>query len=291
LIAIPTTAGTGSETTTVAVFDFEKEHIKTGIRTRAIKPSLAIVDPENVRSMPRHVAIYSGFDVLCHALESFTARPYNQRRPRPESPVDRPVYQGSNPISDVWAREALRIMRDYFRRSVNDPNDFEARSKMLLASSFAGVGFGNAGVHLCHALSYPISANVKKYAPPDYPFSLPIIPHGLSVVTTACADFQFTASACPDRHFEAAALLGADLSKFKSRGADAAGDAVADIIRGFMSDFKVANGLKALGFERKDTSAFVDNVVRSLQGLLHLAPKEQTSDALQKIYDDSMVVY
>lgn len=169
---------------------------------------------------------------------------------------------------------------------------FQARSKMLLASSFAGVGFGNAGVHLCHALSYPISAGVKKYVPDDYPSSAPIIPHGLSVVTTACADFKFTASACPERHLEAAELLGADVGKYKNRGTgDVAGPVLADVIRSYMSDFKVANGLKALGFERKDTPAFVDNVIRSLQGLLHLAPKEQTSEALQKIYDDSMTIY
>ena len=211
LIAIPTTAGTGSETTGVSIFDLPEKKSKAGFRSRAIKPNLAIVDPLNMLSMPRNVSIYSGFDVLCHALESFTALPYYQRTPRPATPQLRPVYQGSNPVSDVWAREALKILNKYFRRSVFDPSDVEARSQMTFASSFAGMGFGNAGIHLCHGLSYPISSQGKKYFDNDYGKDHPLIPHGLSVVVTAPADFIFTVSTNPEKHLEAANLLGANL--------------------------------------------------------------------------------
>src|SRR5881398_4059560 len=88
-----------------------------------------ILDPDNTRTMPPQVAATSGFDVLSHAIESYTALPFH-RRPRPERPVLRPAYQGSNPISDVWSLEALRWVAKYFVRAVEDPDDLEAREKM-----------------------------------------------------------------------------------------------------------------------------------------------------------------
>lgn len=144
LIAIPTTAGTGSETTGTAIFDYEPLKTKTGIAHRALKPLLGIVDPLNTRSMPSQVHAASGLDVLCHSLESYTALPFNQRSPRPKDPILRPAYQGSNPISDVWSLHALRMVVKYLPRAVKDPSDFEAQSQMLLAATFAGIGFGNA---------------------------------------------------------------------------------------------------------------------------------------------------
>ncbi|MDP9170468.1 MAG: iron-containing alcohol dehydrogenase, partial [Acidobacteriota bacterium] len=160
LIAIPTTAGTGSETTGVAIFDYKPLQAKTGIAHRRLKPTLGIVDPDNTRSLPSAVAASSGLDVLCHAIESFTAIPFTDR-PRPESPNQRPAYQGSNPISDLWSLEALRLTALYLRRAVADASDDEARAGMLLASSYAGIGFGNAGVHLPHGMSYPVSGLVR----------------------------------------------------------------------------------------------------------------------------------
>src|SRR5438477_2885 len=160
LIAIPTTAGTGSETTGVSIFDLSKMHAKTGIASRRLKPTLGLLDPENTRTMPSQVAASSGLDILSHAVESYTAMPFSQR-PHPDRPLLRPAYQGSNPISDVWSLQALRMVAKYLVRAVEDPGDDEARSHMLLAASYAGVGFGNAGVHLPHGMSYPVSGNVK----------------------------------------------------------------------------------------------------------------------------------
>eukprot|EP00985_Skeletonema_marinoi_P033686 scaffold41918_cov263-Skeletonema_marinoi.AAC.1 len=201
LIAIPTTSGTGSETTGVAIFDDVPTKSKTGIAHRRLKPTLGIVDQDNMKSMPSSVAKYSGIDVLCHALESYTAIPYTARPSgRPESPILRPAYQGSNPISDIWSLHALRECSQYLPRIVSDPaEDIEARAKMCLAASTAGMGFGNAGVHLCHGMSYAVASQVKQYWVDDYPKlnsdeenGHGLVPHGLSVVINAPSVFRFT---------------------------------------------------------------------------------------------------
>ncbi|MEZ4834994.1 MAG: hydroxyacid-oxoacid transhydrogenase [Caldilineaceae bacterium] len=227
LIAIPTTAGTGSETTGVAIFDLTEMHAKTGIAHRALRPVMGILDPENTRTLPKMVAAASGLDVLSHAIESLTALPY-QQRPAPERPELRPAYQGANPISDIWSARAIEMVAQHIERAVNDPEDDEARSQMLLASAFAGIGFGNAGVHLPHGMSYPVSGMVRGYQPPGYPDDHPIIPHGMSVILNAPAVFRFTAQANPERHLYAARLLGVDT---RDVPADKAGDVLADAIR------------------------------------------------------------
>ena len=250
LIAIPTTAGTGSETTGTAIFDLTRVHAKTGIAHRRLRPMLGILDPENTRTLPRQVAVASGFDVLSHAIESFTALPFH-RRPRPERPLLRPAYQGSNPISDVWSLEALRMVSRYLVRAVEDPDDLEARERMLLAASYAGVGFGNAGVHLPHGMSYPVSGMVREFRPEGYPDDHPIVPHGMSVILNAPSVFRFTAEACPDRHLLAAEILGADVSRAKLKDA---GEILSDRIVELMQRLNVPNGLEGVGYSRSDNS-------------------------------------
>ena len=192
LIAIPTTAGTGSETTGVTIFDYKKLKAKTGIANRRLKPTLGYLDPDNTRTMPPQVAASTGLDILSHAIESFTAMPYTDR-PMPDRPAMRPAYQGSNPISDIWSMQALRMVNQYLVRAFDDTSDDEARANMLLAASYAGVGFGNAGVHLPHGMSYPVSGNVKSYRAPGYVTDHAIVPHGMSVILNAPAVFRFTA--------------------------------------------------------------------------------------------------
>src|ERR1700678_3469564 len=187
LIAIPTTAGTGSETTGASIFDYKPLRAKTGIAHRRLKPTIGIIDPENTRTLPPAVAAASGLDVLCHAVESYTALPFRER-PRPERPILRPAYQGSNPISDLWSMEALRLTSQYLRRAVADPSDDEARASMLLAASYAGIGFGNAGVHLPHGMSYPVAGLVRSFRATGYEaVDHPLIPHGVSVIVNAPA--------------------------------------------------------------------------------------------------------
>ncbi|KAI8817383.1 alcohol dehydrogenase [Fimicolochytrium jonesii] len=287
LIAVPTTAGTGSETTGVAIFDYKPQNFKTGIAHRSLKPYLGIVDPLNTRTMPPQVHVASGLDVLCHSLESYTAIPYTERTPRPKNPIERPAYQGSNPISDMWSLKSLKMCIDNLHRAYKNPDDHQAQEQMILASTFAGIGFGNAGVHLCHGMSYPIAGGVKNYKHKGYKVDHNIVPHGISVAVTSPAVFKFTAPACPERHLEAAALFGADVSNAKL--ADA-GPILSDALRTFLHKLDVPDGLTALGYDSNDTKMLVEGTLPQHR-VTKLAPKPVDYEVIERLIEDSFKLY
>lgn len=285
LIAIPTTAGTGSETTGVSIFDYKPLHAKTGIAHRRLKPTLGIVDPENTRTLPPPVAASSGLDVLCHAIESWTALPFGER-PRPERPILRPAYQGSNPISDLWSMEALRLTAKYLRRAFKDPSDDEARSNMMLAASYAGIGFGNAGVHLPHGMSYPVAGLVKTFRARGYDaVDHPMVPHGVSVIVNAPAVFRFTGSSSPERHLKAAEVLGANVS---GASKEDAGAILADCLVGIMQDLQIPGGLRELGYDSSDIPALVEGTLPQHR-VTKLSPRPAGPEDLARLFEDAMV--
>jgi hydroxyacid-oxoacid transhydrogenase len=283
LICIPTTAGTGSETTGVAIFDIVEMHAKTGIASRAIRPVEGIVDPENTRTLPPMVAACTGFDVLVHALESYTALPYNQR-PAPENPRLRPTYQGSNPISDVWAARAIEIVSSNIMRVIENPEDEDARSRMIMAATFAGIGFGNAGVHLAHGMSYPVSGMVRNYKPAGYPMDYPIIPHGMAVILCAPSVFRFTAKASPDRHLEAARLMGMNVANTRIEDA---GEILAGLLISLMQKTGVPNGLEAVGYTASDVDRLVEGTLPQHR-VTGLSPRPFSAEDLKKLFFDSL---
>jgi hydroxyacid-oxoacid transhydrogenase len=290
LVAVPTTAGTGSETTGTAIFDLVSKKAKTGIAHRNMKPTLGICDPINTRTMPPAVHASSGLDVLCHSLESWTAIPYSERTPRPENPINRPAYQGANPISDIFSLKALRSTVEYLPRAVKDPEDSEAQSEMLLAATLAGVGFGNAGVHLCHGMSYPISSQNPGYKHQGYVVDSPIIPHGVSVAVTAPAVFKFTGASNPERHLAAAEVFGKDVTNAKKESAG-------EILSEALSEFLVKlgdqpRGLRALGFGSEHVDDLVEGTLPQKRVLM-LAPNlslevNEEREQLRGLFDEAM---
>lgn len=286
LVAIPTTAGTGSETTGVAIFDMVERKMKTGIAHRYLKPTLGLVDADNTRTQPAAVAASAGLDVLSHALESYTALPFNQR-PRPARPIERPAYQGSNPISDIWSLRALEIVNEYLERAVADTSDDEARGQMLLASAMAGIGFGNAGVHLPHGMSYPVAGLVRNFQPAGYRVDHPMVPHGMSVILNTPAVVRFTAPACPERHLRAAQALGA-----KTSGAQAsdAGKILADRVIAFMQKLKMPNGLAAVGYSEADIPALVQGTLPQHR-VTKLSPRPAGEGELAALFRESLKIW
>jgi hydroxyacid-oxoacid transhydrogenase len=229
-------------------------------------------------------------DILSHAIESFTALPYTGR-PYPDRPLVRPAYQGSNPISDVWSLQALRMVAQYIVRAVEDPSDDEARANMLLAASYAGVGFGNAGVHLPHGMSYPVSGNVKSYRAPGYPTSHgsdhPLVPHGFSVILNAPAVFRFTASSNPDRHMQAAEALGVDVARCHQ--ADA-GRILSERITWFMQRLKTPNGLREIGYTSSDIPKLVEGTLPQHR-VTKLSPRPAGPEELSALFESAMVAW
>lgn len=286
LYAVPTTAGTGSETTGVAIFDYTPMHAKTGIAGRRLKPTIGYIDSGNTRSCPPQVAASAGLDVLCHAIESYTAIPFNER-PYPERPLLRPAYQGANPISDLWSMTALRMAAQALPRAVADPDDDEARGQMLLAAAYAGIGFGNAGVHLPHGMSYPVSGMVREFRMAGYPADRALVPHGVSVILNAPAVFRYTGQANPERHLAAAGALGARITGI--RNADA-GECLADTIAAFIQKLGIPNGLSAIGYTTADIPALVEGTLPQHR-VTKLSPRPAGPEELSRIFEDAMKIW
>jgi alcohol dehydrogenase class IV len=278
LVAVPTTTGTGAESTTVCVLDVLSLQVKTGISHPALRPSLAVVDPDLTLTQPAGVTAAAGMDILCHALESYTARPYSGFDAK--SPEQRVPYCGANPISDMWSERALGLLGRSFRRAVADGDDREARYDMAVAATFAGLGFGNAGVHIPHANAYPIAGRVRSFRPTGYPDDEAIVPHGMAVALTAPEAFRFTFAADPERHLRAARLLAPDVS-----GGDSS--VLPGVIAGLMRDIGIPDGLAAVGYSESDVADLVEGSSKQ-QRLLGLSPRPVSEDDLADIFRRSL---
>jgi hydroxyacid-oxoacid transhydrogenase len=277
-IACPTTSGTGSECTGIAIFDFVAQDVKTGIASRFLRPNLGIVDPDATRTLPATVVASSGFDVLAHAFESFTAKPYTQRL-RPATPLARPLSQGANPYSDLACVEALRLLGTYLERAVADAGDDEAREHVMYAATLAGIGFGNAGVHVPHGMAYAVAGRVRDFVPRDYDADHAMVPHGMSVIVSAPAVARYTAPTSPRRHRHVAQLLNAAPTPYE----DEVGETLAEALVRLMRATRMPSGLRALGYGEADLPALVEGAFAQ-QRLLANAPRPVAREDLAALF-------
>ena len=281
LIAVPTTAGTGSESTAMCVLDVLSMKVKTGISHWRLRPTLAVIDPLLTMSLPPEVTAASGMDIVCHAVESYTARWYTTfDRKKPE---ERVTYCGSNPVSDLWCEKAMTLLARSFRTAVHHgAQDVEARSDMMMAATFAGMGFGNSGVHIPHANAYPIAGMVRDFRPSGFPQDEPMVPHGMSVSLTAPEAFRFSFSSAPQRHLKAAELM--------DPGADRRNDEreqLPGVLIDLMRDIGIPNGIGGVGYTEADVPDLVPGTMKQ-QRLLATCPRTPTEDDIAGILTRSV---
>ncbi len=278
LVAIPTTTGTGSESTTICVLDVLSLKVKTGISHPRLRPTLAVVDPTLTSSQPTLVTAASGMDILCHALESYTARWFADFDAK--QPEQRVPYCGANPIADMWSEKAMSLLAGAFRTAVREGSDSVAREQMAMAATFAGLGFGNAGVHIPHANAYPIAGRVRDFRPAGYPADEAIVPHGMAVSLTAPEAFRFTFEAAPERHLHAARLLDPTVT---GEGPDV----LPGVLSALMRDIGIPNGLAEVGYLERDVDDLVAGSLQQ-QRLLATSPRPVREEDLASVFRGSM---
>ena len=176
------------------------------------------------------------------------------------------------------------MVRRSLLRAVEHPDDLEARAEMSLAATYAGIGFGNAGVHLPHGMSYAVSGLVRYYCPPGYPQEHPLVPHGMSVVLNAPAVFRWTAPADPERHLRAAELLGADVHGVVPEDA---GECLANALIDLMRRTGIPNGLSGVGFDEADVPALVEGTLPQ-QRVTKLSPRPVDPADLDALFRSAM---
>ena len=282
-IACPTTAGTGSECTGLSVIRIDSLNTKFVIASPYIMPDEAIIDPSCLDSLPGRVVASSGFDLLSHALECYTAKAYTQWAPIPD-PSSRPNIQGANPWSDMSAREALNLVGRYLQRGVADSSDLEARDNLMWAATLAGMAFGNAGTHLPHALSYGVTHLMDGVTTPGYDIPAPFVPHGISVIVNSPSVFRYTADGAPERHLQAAEFMGFDI---RDAGPADAGEVVAAGIIKLMRATDMPNGLGGVGFTLKDARALADSAARQGRAIAN-APRDTNRNDIETMYERAM---
>ncbi len=282
-IACPTTFGTASECTGIAVFDLLEMEAKTGIAHARLRPILGILDPTALATLPRAIIAANGFDVFSHAVESLTARPFSHR-PAPEDSNKRPLGQGANPYSDLACQEAIRLIGANIIDAVNEADNSATYEPLMFAGMLAGIGFGNAGCHLPHGMSYAVAGLVRGYTAPGWPSNHPMVPHGISVIVNAPAVFRYTGPACPERHMKAAEGMGADV---EGAALEDAGNILADRVIDMMRQTDIPNGLRGVGYSEDDLEALTDRAFLQKRLLVN-SPLPPDRDQLLGLFRDAL---
>jgi alcohol dehydrogenase len=232
IIAVPTTAGTGSEVTPVAVVGDPERAVKVGVASPHLIPSIAICDPELTYSCPPVLTATSGADALTHAIEAFTNSP---QAANPGTTHDH-VFVGKNRISDHFALEAIRLVGSSLEQACRDGTDQVARDNLMLGAMLAGLAFGSAGTAAAHAVQYPVGA-------------LTGTPHGTGVAVMLPYVMAFNSSACLPELAQVALALGVGDRAAKR---DANAKAAIDHIAGLFATIGIPASLRDLGLADHD---------------------------------------
>lgn len=269
-IAMPTTAGTGSESTSVAVVSLPEQRLKVGVSDRHLYPSLSIVDPSLTASLPPGPTATSGIDALSHAIEGFTTRRFDAKE-RPESAGERADYGGRNVLSDTLCRKAIELAANNLRAAVNNGSDLEARRNMSLSSTMAALGFSNAGLGATHALAYPVAGEHHT-------------PHGLTIALLLPEVIRFNAIGAPERYREIARIMGKQVDDCDKRAAALkAADAVGELAR----DVGMPDGLAEVGVTEAEIPQLAEDTMK-LQRLLVGNPRRVDAEDAEAILRRSL---
>ena len=252
LILCPTTAGTGSEVTNLAVLELKRENIKHVFQHDSLYADAAIVDPSLTLSAPPSVTVSAGLDALCHAIEAF-------------------VSINSNPVTDMLAARSINDISQALREVYSNGRNREARQKMSLAALLAGIAFNNAGTNLGHALGYAHS-------------HLHGSPHGIAVASTMPYVLQYNAPSCTEKHMAIARLMGENVDGLNPL--DAALKSATTFLK-LLEDFSISTRLSDLGVQESHAPEIVDRIFLSGK---HVSrnPREVRRDEVLKLVKDAI---
>ncbi len=251
-IAIPTTAGTGSEVTKYAVVTERKKMLKQIIGSFHISPVLAILDPMLTLSMPASLTANTGVDALSHAIESY-------------------VCTKANPVSDILALESIRLIAEALPGAVSQPENIEVRKKMLFASSIAGIALTSSGAGIIHGMGYSITLYYGA-------------PHGLANALLMPEAMEFNLVANPSKYKNIAAAMGKKVEGLLEK--DAARLSVV-AVRELSEKIGIPRGLKEIGVKEESLAGFAKTVSKN-ERVLSLNPRRPSTKEIEEIYKRSM---
>ena len=247
-LIIPTTAGTGSEVTPIAILSDHTEKLKKGIVSQYLFPSAALLDPGLTIGLPAHVTAATGMDALIHAVEAFTSK-------------------NATSISDMLARQAMRLISNNIRTAYANGSNLTARGNMLEGSLLAGMAFCNAGVTAVHAFAYPIGAEFH-------------IPHGVANSIMLTPVMEFNKLGDLERFAAMAGCLGENTAGLSTRQA---ANAAVEAMRTLAADLKIPNHLSEFGIKEEDIPQLAEGVMKVTR-LLANNPRELTQKDAEEIY-------
>lgn len=274
LILLPTTAGTGSEISPVAILSVPEKEIKEGISSTHVRADAAVLDPTLTTTLPPDLTAKTAMDALGHAIEGYTTHRYDDLL-RPEDPADRPVYAGRTGFTEMFSEKAIDLLSSNVRPAVNNGDDIEARGAMLKGALFGAIAGLTAGASLAHAMAYPVGNNYHTY-------------HGETIAAlTPASTLGYNVASDPPRFANVAEMLGADTSGMSTR--EAADEAREEFVR-LQRDLNVLpSGLNELtGITAEDTGALAESTVESQQRLLRCNPRPVTKADVEAVFNDAL---